>query len=209
MSVKVARGLEEILSVSRDEPHRLQVLSFVAKWVESCMHMDEVIEALASAHPEVIFWRVDAETVADAALHFCIEAVPTFVLLRAGKEVQRVNGAQAEVLAGAISEHNPESDPTTRLRSLVNRHKLMIFIKGTPQSPRCGFTRQLLDLFSQQGIEDFDHFDILQDEEVRQGLKAYSEWPTYPQIYLKGELLGGLDILKELAQSGQLIELLN
>lgn len=209
MSVRAAGDLGEILSVSKDEPHRLQVLSFGAKWVESCMHMDEVVEALASANPEVAFWRVDAETVADVALHFCIEAVPTFVLLRAGKEVQRVNGAQAEALAGAIAEHKSESDLNTRLKSLTSRHKLMLFIKGTPQSPRCGFTRQLLEIVSQQGIEDFDYFDILQDEEVRQGLKTYSEWPTYPQIYVKGELLGGLDILKELVQSGQLAELLN
>jgi Grx4 family monothiol glutaredoxin len=79
----------------------------------------------------------------------------------------------------------------------------MVFIKGTPQSPKCGFTRQLLSILEGLGT-DFDYFDILSDENVRQNLKIYSNWPTYPQVYLKGELLGGLDIIKELKESGEL-----
>eukprot|EP00126_Sphaerothecum_destruens_P011551 Sdes_comp20926_c0_seq1m18352 len=73
----------------------------------------------------------------------------------------------------------------------------MIFMKGSPDFPKCGFSRQLIEILNQKSI-DYATFDILEDEEIRQGLKVYSDWPTYPQIYLRGELIGGLDILKDL-----------
>ncbi|VDM28496.1 unnamed protein product [Toxocara canis] len=72
----------------------------------------------------------------------------------------------------------------------------MIFIKGTPEEPKCGFTRRALELLRSVNA-DFSSFDILSDEQVRQGLKEYSNWPTYPQIYLDGELIGGLDVFSE------------
>uniref|UniRef100_A0A915BLX6 Glutaredoxin n=1 Tax=Parascaris univalens TaxID=6257 RepID=A0A915BLX6_PARUN len=72
----------------------------------------------------------------------------------------------------------------------------MVFMKGTPEQPRCGFSQQTVELLKSIHA-DFSSFDVLNDEEVRQGLKEYSNWPTYPQIYLDGELLGGLDVLRE------------
>lgn len=96
---------------------------------------------------------------------------------------------------------------TDRLCGLVNSHKFMIFIKGTPTAPRCGFTNALLKKLGELQIE-YGYFDILADNEVRQGLKEYSQWPTYPQIYVKGELLGGLDIFLETVASGQLDDIL-
>ena len=79
----------------------------------------------------------------------------------------------------------------------------MVFIKGTPDGAKCGFSRQLLEILKEQKI-DFGYFDILSDEVVRQELKRYSNWPTYPQIYFNGELLAGLDIFKEMIASGEL-----
>ena len=90
----------------------------------------------------------------------------------------------------------------SRLKSLINQAPLVIFIKGSPANPQCGFTRQLLALLKQHNITDYKHFDILSDEQVRQGLKAYSCWPTYPQIYSQGQLVGGLDIVRELMENG-------
>ena len=90
-----------------------------------------------------------------------------------------------------------------RLEKLVSREPVMLFMKGAPGAERCGFSRQIVSLLDQQGIK-YGHFDILEDEEVRQGLKEYSKWPTYPQLYSKGKLVGGLDIIKELAESGDL-----
>ncbi|CAE7636888.1 glrx3 [Symbiodinium pilosum] len=92
-----------------------------------------------------------------------------------------------------------------RLHGLINQAPVMLFMKGTPDEPRCGFSRKVVGLLNENNIK-FDSFDILSDEEVRQGLKDYSNWPTYPQVYSSGKLVGGLDILKELADEGSLLE---
>ena len=84
-----------------------------------------------------------------------------------------------------------------RLVSLINQEHVMVFIKGTPEQPRCGFTRTLIGLLNQIQAK-YGYFDILSDEEVRQSLKVYSKWPTYPQLYVKGSLVGGLDIVQVL-----------
>ena len=78
----------------------------------------------------------------------------------------------------------------------------MLFMKGTPDEPRCGFSRQIVEILKNKQVK-YGSFDILSDNEVREGLKTYSNWPTYPQVYIKGELVGGLDIVKELVQSGE------
>ncbi|CAG5009314.1 unnamed protein product [Parnassius apollo] len=79
----------------------------------------------------------------------------------------------------------------------------MIFMKSNRDAPRCGFSRTLIQIINETGVQ-YDTFDILTDEEVRQGLKEYSDWPTYPQFYVKGELIGGLDVIKELKANGEL-----
>lgn len=154
---------------------------------------------------------------ADAALHYLIEAVPTFVLLRGGQEISRINGAKAEELTVAVERAQLDSrgittvekeDLNSLLGKLIHRSPVMIFIKGTPSEPRCGFTRQLLDLLNEHKVQ-FGYFDIFTDEEVRQGLKVYSNWPTYPQVYIRGELVGGLDIVREMIATGQFQELIS
>ncbi|KTG33158.1 hypothetical protein cypCar_00043799, partial [Cyprinus carpio] len=75
------------------------------------------------------------------------------------------------------------------------------------QAAKCGFSRQILEIMNSAGVE-YETFDILGDEEVRQGLKTYSNWPTFPQLYVKGELIGGLDIVKELKENGELASVL-
>lgn len=82
----------------------------------------------------------------------------------------------------------------TRLQALVSAAPVMLFIKGTPSVPQCGFSRQLVGLLRERGVR-YGFFNILADEEVRQGLKEYSDWPTFPQLYADGELVGGLDIV--------------
>ncbi|KAL2037705.1 hypothetical protein N7G274_009650 [Stereocaulon virgatum] len=87
-----------------------------------------------------------------------------------------------------------------RLGELVKAAPVMLFMKGTPSAPQCGFSRQLVGLLREKGVR-YGFFNILADEEVRQGLKEWSEWPTFPQLYLKGEFVGGLDIVKEELES--------
>jgi Grx4 family monothiol glutaredoxin len=79
----------------------------------------------------------------------------------------------------------------------------MVFMKGDPATPKCGFSNTLMKILTDANA-DFKTFDILQDDEVRQGLKKFSDWPTFPQIYVKGELIGGLDIVKELQEGNEL-----
>jgi len=94
-----------------------------------------------------------------------------------------------------------------RLEQLINRHRIMLFMKGIPSSPKCGFSRQTVEILDSLNVS-YDAFNILEDEEVRQGLKKFSDWPTYPQLYVGGELIGGLDILKEMQENGDLEDLL-
>ncbi|THG95096.1 hypothetical protein EW145_g8025 [Phellinidium pouzarii] len=78
-------------------------------------------------------------------------------------------------------------------------------MKGVPDAPRCGFSRQTVALLREHGVE-FSHFDILTDERVRSGLKVVNNWPTFPQLIVNGEFVGGLDILKEMESSGEFDE---
>lgn len=78
----------------------------------------------------------------------------------------------------------------------------MLFMKGSPSQPKCGFSKKLIALM-QESNATFESFDILTDDDVRQGLKTFSNWPTFPQLYVRGELIGGLDIVQELIEGGE------
>lgn len=94
-----------------------------------------------------------------------------------------------------------------RCKKLMEQNKVMLFMKGDPDTPKCGFSQKTVNLLKQEKVE-FGHYDILRDENVRQGLKKLNEWPTFPQIIVNGELIGGLDILKESIESGEFQEML-
>ncbi|PPQ83981.1 hypothetical protein CVT25_000527 [Psilocybe cyanescens] len=94
-----------------------------------------------------------------------------------------------------------------RLRGLMNQSKVVLFMKGTPEAPRCGFSRKISGLLNDKNIS-FTHFDILSDESVRQGLKVLNDWPTFPQLIVNGELVGGLDIVQEMVESGEISEVI-
>jgi Grx4 family monothiol glutaredoxin len=111
------------------------------------------------------------------------------------------NGELAKVL-------DVHDEQRARLEQLINSAPVMLFMKGTPEAPRCGFSRQMVELLKTTGVP-FSSFDILTDESVRQGLKEYSNWPTYPQLYVKGKLIGGLDIARELHEQGELQQTLS
>lgn len=94
-----------------------------------------------------------------------------------------------------------------RIENLINSSKVFLFMKGSPEMPQCGFSANVCAILKATGIE-FKSFDILSDPEIRQGVKEYSNWPTYPQLYVKGELIGGADIVSEMYNSGELQDLL-
>lgn len=119
--------------------------------------------------------------------------------------------AADEKVQQAKEEEDEKKDETTslndKLKQLINRHRIMLFMKGIPSSPKCGFSRQIVDILDSFNVS-YDAFNILEDDEVRQGLKVYSDWPTYPQLYVEGDLVGGLDIIEEMVDSGDLEDLL-
>ena len=83
----------------------------------------------------------------------------------------------------------------------------MLFMKGSPQEPRCGFSRKIVQLLQAEKVR-FGTFDILTDEEVRQGIKKFANFPTFPQLYAEGKLIGGLDIITEMQEEGELLDAL-
>ena len=94
------------------------------------------------------------------------------------------------------------------VRNTVTEHPVVLFMKGTAQFPQCGFSGRAVSLLKQAGASNLVTVNVLEDDEVRQAIKDYSNWPTIPQLYVKGEFVGGSDILAEMAQSGELQQLL-
>jgi Grx4 family monothiol glutaredoxin len=143
-----------------------------------------------------------------------------------GKELERIEGAKASELtllvekyAKAAGKTVPEGNDTidARLKHLTTATPVVLFMKGSililnycninfsgsPDAPQCGFSRQIVALLKKQHVE-FGHFDILSDQVVRDRLKVFANWPTYPQLWINGELVGGLDIVKEMIETGDL-----
>ncbi|XP_062200378.1 uncharacterized protein LOC133903050 [Phragmites australis] len=120
------------------------------------------------------------------------------------KHEEAVKTESATEKGGAVSEPIGLTDAQkARLLSLINSNPVMVFIKGSPEEPKCGFSGKLVHILKQENIP-FSSFDVLSDDEVRQGLKVFSNWPSYPQLYIKGELVGGSDIVMEMHKSGEL-----
>lgn len=94
-----------------------------------------------------------------------------------------------------------------QIQSIVDNNAIVLFMKGTPDSPQCGFSSQAVQILRYIDV-DFKGVNCLETEELRQGIKSFSNWPTIPQIYVKGEFIGGADILRELFQSGELFKAL-
>ena len=99
-------------------------------------------------------------------------------------------------------------DINDRIKEQLDTNAVMLYIKGTPDFPQCGFSSQAVAALKKIG-KPFSYVNICEDPEIREGLKVYSNWPTFPQLYVKGELIGGCDIMMEMYENGELSELLN
>ena len=96
------------------------------------------------------------------------------------------------------------SDVQQRIDALVKGHKVVLFMKGTAQFPQCGFSGRAIQILKACGVQDITTVNVLEDNDIRQGIKDYANWPTIPQLYVNGEFLGGSDIMMEMYQSGEL-----
>lgn len=99
------------------------------------------------------------------------------------------------------------TDTNARIAEIVNGNDVVLFMKGTPLFPQCGFSSRAIAILDHLGVE-YASVDVLQDMDIRQGIKSYSDWPTIPQLYVKGEFLGGSDIMMEMYEAGELQKLL-
>ena len=99
------------------------------------------------------------------------------------------------------------TDTNSRLDEIVKKNDVVLFMKGTALFPQCGFSSRAIAILDRLGTK-YETVDVLQDPEIRQGIKEYSDWPTIPQLYVKGEFVGGSDIMMEMFQNGELQQLL-
>ncbi|HEX9953787.1 MAG TPA: Grx4 family monothiol glutaredoxin [Allosphingosinicella sp.] len=100
------------------------------------------------------------------------------------------------------------TDATSRIDDIVRNKDVVLFMKGTALFPQCGFSSRAIAILEHLGV-GYETVDVLQDAEIRQGIKAYSDWPTIPQLYVKGEFVGGSDIMMEMYEAGELQQLLD
>ena len=100
------------------------------------------------------------------------------------------------------------TDPNVRIDQLVKSNDVLLFMKGSPLFPQCGFSSRAIQILDELEVP-FETVDVLQDQEIRQGIKAYSDWPTIPQLYVRGEFVGGSDIMIEMFESGELKQLVD
>ena len=99
-------------------------------------------------------------------------------------------------------------DAKQRIKDQVTSNRVVLYMKGTPQFPQCGFSALAVQVLNACGVQDFASVNVLADPEIRQGIKEYANWPTIPQLYVNGEFVGGSDIMMEMYRSGELQKVL-
>jgi monothiol glutaredoxin len=99
-------------------------------------------------------------------------------------------------------------DVKDKIHEQVTSHPVVLYMKGTPQFPQCGFSATVAEILKRSGVNDYHALNLLEDPEIRQGIKEYANWPTIPQLYVNGEFVGGCDILREMYASGELEQVL-
>jgi len=175
--------------------------------------MDQVIPVVES-RKGVKFLKVAAEQLMDLAEQYGVSMVPAFVFFVNGSKVELFEGADVAKLKGLVekyasSEVTPADGPSVeggsledRLRKLTQSAHVMLFMKGNPAEPKCKFSRGMIEILNEEQIK-FASFDVLQDPAVREGLKTFANWKTFPQLWIGGKLVGGLDSVKELTAAGK------
>jgi Grx4 family monothiol glutaredoxin len=229
MSVEQVHSVEELAKIQAER----SILFFWASWHEPSKEggqLQDIFKTLAEKYASIKFIAIEAEAVPDLSETFNVTVVPTFVARVGSAVYERLEGASPPDLSALVKKvaaltseevknirydvrtNNAQEDPKKilfqRLEKLVNAAPVMLFMKGSPSQPRCGFSRQITEILTEQKIP-FASFDILTDEEVRAGLKEHYEWPTFPQLYVNGNLIGGLDIVKEMVAAGNFREQLD
>eukprot|EP00428_Durinskia_dybowskii_P066832 CAMPEP_0170387538 /NCGR_PEP_ID=MMETSP0117_2-20130122/17611_1 /TAXON_ID=400756 /ORGANISM="Durinskia baltica, Strain CSIRO CS-38" /LENGTH=391 /DNA_ID=CAMNT_0010643413 /DNA_START=56 /DNA_END=1227 /DNA_ORIENTATION=- len=204
----------------------LTVVLLWAPWHEPSVHLTKVLEVMAAEQRSVRFGRANTDVCPALSTSLGANQVPFVAFFDPrGKKIDSLAGADPPKLVqkvkalssrtfdsvvcggaaagGGCAAKGGEQDLNSKLRSLINASPVMLFMKGSKVEPFCGFSKKAVALLNKHEAE-YATFDILQDDEVRQGLKEYSNWKTYPQLYINGKLVGGLDIMQEMDEDGSL-----
>lgn len=211
---------------TESDPLKLLALYFHTPWAGPCKTMNAVFKTLAdskASDKSIVFLSINADELPEISELFEVSAVPYFILIRNSTILKELSGADPQEFIQALNQfsnsetkpvsNNTHKEPITeahaatpaveseesvneRLTKLTSAAPIMLFMKGSPSAPQCGFSRQLVAILREHQVR-FGFFDILKDDNVRQGLKKFSDWPTFPQLYINGEFQGGLDIIKE------------
>merc|ERR1712216_820775 len=119
-----------------------------------------------------------------------------------------------KVDSGSHSDFAPQTNQQTpdnimeRIQQDIDADDVVIYMKGIPSAPQCGFSNAVVQVLAAEGVEDYAAYNVLEDQELRQGIKDYSDWPTVPQVYVKGEFVGGCDIMIQMHKDGELAQTL-
>ncbi|CAL9735102.1 monothiol glutaredoxin-3 [Monosporozyma servazzii] len=206
-----------------DVQEKLISLYFHTNWAEPCKQLNQIYQVISDdpSNKDISFLAVDADALNDIAELFEVSAVPYFVLIHNGTILKEISGADPKEFVtvldeckkyianptttndqeedeeeNAVEEQESEEQINEKLIKLTNAAPVMLFMKGSPSEPKCGFSRQLVGMLREHQVR-FGFFDILRDNDVREHMKKFSDWPTFPQLYINGEFQGGLDIIKE------------
>lgn len=197
-------------------PSTLLVINFYTPWTAFCAPMSAILTGIASQYavtepPTLSLVSLNGKELLDISKEYGVRTAPWVVFIRSGQVIESIKGSDPTKIRNAFNVHigpgtiaNPDDRALapgqskdalfTRLGELVKAAPVMLFMKGTPKSPRCRFSRRLVDILREHDVS-YDFFDILTDEDVREGLKEFADWPTYPQLWANGELVGGLDVV--------------
>ncbi|XP_014207694.1 glutaredoxin-3 [Copidosoma floridanum] len=210
MSVVQVNSNKDFQDIIRSD---LAIVHFSAPWARQCTQINNVLEQMIKSadFKNVKFANVVAEDFPEISIEWDIRAVPTTLFFKHTEIVARIDGVNpTKVLElinkqllrdqnGSFKSENSEE----KIKKLVNQAPCVLFIKGTKISPRCGFSKSMIALVEEHKIK-YEIFNVLEDDEVRESLKKFSDWPTFPQFYVNGKFIGGLDIVKELSKTGEL-----
>jgi Grx4 family monothiol glutaredoxin len=200
-NVNTVLDLEHWLAIDKHTP---TLLMFYATWHSPSIQLIQVFHELSRTYPHIQHILIEAEALPELSMQYEIESVPTFIMLINALNIHKFEGTNVPQLTAMVKKYHtnseinlvinaPEPSPVDnlnkRIAALIASQPMMIFIKGTPQDPECGFSRKLVDLLNESKCQ-YGSFNILADENIREEMKIYSNWPTFPQLYINSEFIG-------------------
>ena len=166
---------------------------------------------MSKKYKNLVFTWIDCDQFVDLVDKYQVETAPTVLIFHPHKDdVDKIVNPSPELFGQEIEKANEYysslSNIKEEIEEILNSAPMVGFIKGTPSEPKCKFTRRLLGHFNQIEVT-FKHFNILENEKIRAWVKVYSNWKTYPQVYINGEFVGGIDVVSELVEEGEFIDM--